>query len=134
MRPAEPLRDTLRSPIDPPAKDRLLGWPRVKDRVDISRTTAWRLEKRGDFPKSVQVSPGRVAWRESEIDAWKSSRCPRDSAPPSKRPAQAERPKVGPSKDTPPPPPTAQPTHSPCPTPDRRPSKPKGPDQIAFEF
>lgn len=57
--------------------DRLLPWPRVKDITGLSRTTAWRLQKAGDFPPPVVISPGRVGWRESELQAWKASRAPR---------------------------------------------------------
>jgi predicted DNA-binding transcriptional regulator AlpA len=32
------------------------------------------MEANGHFPKRVQISPGRVAWRESEIDAFVASR------------------------------------------------------------
>jgi predicted DNA-binding transcriptional regulator AlpA len=73
-----------------------LPWKKVEPRVGISRTTAWRLQKSGDFPKPYVISPGRVAYRESEVEAWKASRghrsagtmarraaltAPRDSAP-----------------------------------------------------
>tara|TARA_R110002049_G_scaffold309186_1_gene518212 strand:+ start:27150 stop:27290 length:141 start_codon:yes stop_codon:yes gene_type:complete len=40
----------------------------------LSRTTIWRLEQTGDFPKRVQLSPNAVGWRESEINHWQSSR------------------------------------------------------------
>jgi prophage regulatory protein len=50
--------------------DRLLSWPEVKARVGLSRTSVWRLEREGKFPKRVRILPGRVAWRESEIVAW----------------------------------------------------------------
>jgi predicted DNA-binding transcriptional regulator AlpA len=36
----------------------------------ISDTTLWRLERRGDFPRSIKISPGRVGYRESEVEAW----------------------------------------------------------------
>ncbi|MFN3511853.1 MAG: helix-turn-helix transcriptional regulator [Phenylobacterium sp.] len=55
----------------------LLPWKKVEPRVGISRTTAWRMQKTGDFPTPYVVSPGRVAYREAEIDAWKDSRGPR---------------------------------------------------------
>lgn len=35
-----------------------LSWRQVATRVGISRTTAWRLQKAGDFPKPYVVSPG----------------------------------------------------------------------------
>jgi prophage regulatory protein len=54
--------------------DRLLSWEKVEDMVGISRTTAWRLQQTGAFPRRVSVSPGRVGWWESELTAWKQAR------------------------------------------------------------
>lgn len=54
--------------------DRLLLWDRVHDVTGISRTTAWRLSQVGKFPTQVSVSPGRVGWWESELNAWKGLR------------------------------------------------------------
>jgi predicted DNA-binding transcriptional regulator AlpA len=45
----------------------LLVWPAVRDITGLSRTTAWRIQKTGDFPLPVVVSPGRVCWWESEL-------------------------------------------------------------------
>lgn len=55
-------------------EDRLLPWERVRDIAGISRTTAWRMQRTGDFPTPVTVSPGRVGWWESELTAWKGTR------------------------------------------------------------
>ncbi|MCH4267316.1 MAG: AlpA family phage regulatory protein [Brevundimonas sp.] len=55
-------------------EDRLLPWGRVRDIAGISRATAWRMQQTGDFPSPVPVSPGRVAWWESELTAWKGAR------------------------------------------------------------
>lgn len=60
--------------------DRLLPWGKVKDITGLSRSTAWRRTKAGDFPKAVQISPGRVGWWESELTAWKASRAPRSAS------------------------------------------------------
>jgi predicted DNA-binding transcriptional regulator AlpA len=61
--------------------ERLLSWPKVRQLAgDMGRTTAWRLEKVGQFPAPVQVSPGRVAWRESDILAWQAQRAPKAEA------------------------------------------------------
>ncbi|MFJ6024243.1 helix-turn-helix transcriptional regulator [Brevundimonas sp. NPDC092305] len=54
--------------------DRLLQWSAVRDIAGISRTTAWRMQQTGDFPRPVPISPNRVAWWESELNAWKASR------------------------------------------------------------
>ena len=57
-----------------------LPWKLVEPRVGISRTTAWRLQKTGDFPKPYVISRGRVGYRESEVEAWKASRAHRGEA------------------------------------------------------
>jgi predicted DNA-binding transcriptional regulator AlpA len=78
--------------LDPSGPDgAYLPWKKVEPRIGISRTTAWRLQKTGDFPKPYVVSPGRVAYRESEVEAWKASRGHRsaDQAPPPARAASA---------------------------------------------
>ncbi len=61
--------------------DRLLPWSKVRDITGLSRTTAWRRQKAGDFPLAIQISPGRVGWWESELAAWKASRAPRKASP-----------------------------------------------------
>ncbi len=67
----------------PPAhEDRILPWLRVRDIAGISRTTAWRLQNTGDFPRPVMLSPGRVGWRESDVRAWRASRVPRGEPAP----------------------------------------------------
>jgi len=43
-------------------------------RVGLSRTTIWRLQRRGQFPRQVRLSPNRVGWLESEINAWIAAR------------------------------------------------------------
>lgn len=81
-----------------------MGFMRCSDVVEatgLSRSTLWRLERAGNFPKRRRLSPGRVAWRSEEIDAWRDAREPARSdkpdggsdpslsAPPSKRPSAA---------------------------------------------
>lgn len=64
--------------LHPDAPDgRYLRWREVEARVGISRTTAWRLQKAGDFPAPYVISTGRVGYRESEIEAWQASRAHR---------------------------------------------------------
>ncbi len=61
-------------PSQTPEPGRLLPPPIVADRTSLSRTTLWRLVRRGEFPKPVRVSPGRVAWSESAINGWIASK------------------------------------------------------------
>jgi predicted DNA-binding transcriptional regulator AlpA len=46
----------------------------VHARVRLSRSTGRRLEQAGKFPPHIQISPGRVAWRETEIDDFVAGR------------------------------------------------------------
>ena len=46
----------------------------------LSRVHLRRLMKAGLFPKAVYLTPGRCAWRLSELRAWKASRAPAASA------------------------------------------------------
>ncbi|MFT4954922.1 MAG: prophage regulatory protein [Brevundimonas sp.] len=71
------LTDVL--PPPEPAPERLLLWPQVREIVGVSRTTAWRMQRNGLFPDPVQVSPNRVAWRKTDIDAWCQERTRRSS-------------------------------------------------------
>lgn len=42
--------------------------------INFSKVHLCRLERRGEFPRHVQLSAKRVAWVESEIDAWVNER------------------------------------------------------------
>lgn len=52
----------------PPLK--LLRFPAVRERTGLSRSTIWRLERRGEFPKHHRIAPNVVAWIEEEITSW----------------------------------------------------------------
>ena len=41
-----------------------------KRTTGLSRTTRWRLQSAGEFPKKRQISPNATAWLASEIFAW----------------------------------------------------------------
>lgn len=46
----------------------------VSDKTGLSRSTIYRLEAAGLFPKRVQLSQGTVAWHESAVDDWMKGR------------------------------------------------------------
>ncbi len=46
----------------------------VVDRTSLSSSTIWRRMKAGDFPMSVQLTPGKIGWHEEEIEQWLESR------------------------------------------------------------
>lgn len=125
-------------PVLPDAEDRLLPWKKVKDITGLSRTTAWRRQKAGDFPQPVVISPGRVGWRESEIAAWKASRGHRAPPPPPK-PALPPRSSAPAEPREPSRPPPDRPQQLALPTakraqPRRRSRRSPGPDQLSFNF
>ena len=49
---------------------KLLSQPQVLERIGLGRTTLWRMEKAGEFPRRRQVSANRVMWIEAEVDLW----------------------------------------------------------------
>ena len=49
---------------------RLISAREVQLRTSLSRASIWRLMKAGQFPRSIELSPGRKAWRESDISQW----------------------------------------------------------------
>ena len=53
---------------------RYLPWKEVARATGLSRTTASRLQKRDDFPAPYSISPGRVGYKEDEVEAWRASR------------------------------------------------------------
>ncbi len=57
-----------------PQSHRLLPWQKLADIVPYTRQHVMRLEAEGKFPARVQVGGNRVAWLESEINAWIEAR------------------------------------------------------------
>lgn len=49
---------------------RFLRFQAVRDRTGLSRSTIWRLERRGEFPRHRRISSNAVGWLEQEIEAW----------------------------------------------------------------
>ena len=49
---------------------KLLSRTEVLERTSLSRTTLFRLERAGEFPKAVRVSAKRVAYDSNAIDDW----------------------------------------------------------------
>lgn len=50
--------------------DRFLREREVHHLTGLSRTTRWRLENAGKFPRRRQISTNAVAWLESEVLEW----------------------------------------------------------------
>ncbi|UVO34518.1 AlpA family transcriptional regulator [Bradyrhizobium arachidis] len=52
---------------------RMLNETQVLEIIPVSRTTLYRMEKAGRFPKSTYISPNRRVWFEDEIIAWQNA-------------------------------------------------------------
>ena len=61
-------------------KDRILRKKEVLEMVGMCYVSIWKMMARGEFPRSIQISPRAVGWRESEILDWLKSR-PRVAEP-----------------------------------------------------
>jgi len=49
---------------------RMLSEKQVLEIVPVGRTTLYRMEKAGRFPRSTYISPNRRIWYEDEITRW----------------------------------------------------------------
>ena len=56
------------------ALDRLLLPKEVRARVRLSEPTIYRLRRKGKFPSPVLLGEKRIAYLESEIEAWIKAR------------------------------------------------------------
>lgn len=54
--------------------EKFLRFGAVAEMVGLSRTTIYRLEGQGGFPKRIKLGSNSVAWRLSEITSWMSGR------------------------------------------------------------
>ena len=60
--------------------DRFIREPECKKTTGLSRTTRWRLEQQGQFPRRKQISPNTVGWLESEVQKWLRTRSDNEAA------------------------------------------------------
>jgi prophage regulatory protein len=54
--------------------DRVLRVAETQAVTGLGRTTLWRLERAGEFPKRRQVTRATVGYLESEVAEWLRSR------------------------------------------------------------
>jgi len=55
-------------------QDPFIRWPQVKALTGLSRTTIWRLENAGQFPRRRSLGAKSVAWLQSELNVWTETR------------------------------------------------------------
>lgn len=54
--------------------DILVDANEVRRLTSLSRTTIWKLVLENQFPKPIQLTPSRKAWRRSLVLAWITAR------------------------------------------------------------
>src|SRR5207249_288628 len=64
-------------PDSGPRLPRLISFREVAQRVGLSRSSVWRMERAGRFPQRRRLSENRVAWWEPEIEEWLRGRLDR---------------------------------------------------------
>jgi prophage regulatory protein len=52
---------------------RMLSEKHILEIVPVGRTTLYRMEQAGRFPRSTYISPNRRVWFEDEITAWQKT-------------------------------------------------------------
>jgi len=55
---------------EPNAVDKIIRSKEVQELTSLSRTTIWRLERKGVFPARIPLTSGSIGWRLSEVQAW----------------------------------------------------------------
>ena len=55
-------------------ENRILRPREVCRAIGLSRTTLWRKQKSGEFPRCVRLGPNSIGWRESQVQEWLDSR------------------------------------------------------------
>lgn len=68
---AQPDMPVDSRPIEPV---RMLRLAQVATTTGLSKAKIYELQRQGDFPQRVQLTAGRVAWVEAEVQAWLAAR------------------------------------------------------------
>jgi prophage regulatory protein len=69
----QPKAETLEVAPEKSGPRRMLNEKQVLEILPISRTTLYRMEKAGRFPKSTYISPNRRVWFADQIIAWQNA-------------------------------------------------------------
>lgn len=57
-------------PNEEDTQDRIMRVQEVQQVTGISRSTIWRLENKGQFPRRVALGPSSIGWLKSDIELW----------------------------------------------------------------
>jgi prophage regulatory protein len=69
----QPVAETEQSAPERSGPRRMLTERQILEIIPIGRSTLWRLERAGKFPRGVFISPNRKIWYESQIVSWQDS-------------------------------------------------------------
>lgn len=69
-------------------RDRVISIDDLCREITLGKSRIYEMVRDGEFPCPIQLSKGRVGWRESEVDDWIASRPTVDLRRPS--PVKAE--------------------------------------------
>jgi prophage regulatory protein len=69
----QPKAETEEVAPDKSGPRRMLNEAQVLQLIPVSRTTLFRLEKAGKFPRSTYISPNRRVWFEDQIVDWQNA-------------------------------------------------------------
>lgn len=56
------------------AQEKFIRFGTLAEIVGLSRTTIYRLEQEGQFPKRVKLGSNSVAWRMTEVLSWMATK------------------------------------------------------------
>ncbi len=48
---------------------------KVCSRTSLSKSTIWRMEQKGKFPRRIKLGENSVGWNEQDVDDWIDDRC-----------------------------------------------------------
>lgn len=55
----------------------ILRLPAVKQRTGLSRSSIYLAMARGEFPRTIRLSPHAVGWLEADVESWIAERVQR---------------------------------------------------------
>jgi prophage regulatory protein len=62
-----------RAPGEPQTARRMINEKDLLRIIPVARSTLWRMEATGRFPRGVYILPGRKLWYEDEVAAWQAA-------------------------------------------------------------
>jgi predicted DNA-binding transcriptional regulator AlpA len=52
------------------SQERIVRAKELQELTGLSRTTIWRMERKGEFPSRVPLSSSSIGWRYTEVMEW----------------------------------------------------------------